>query len=535
MSDFLGRWLGKGHRPNVKNLSKRTIKTDKWDEQDYEAILEQMKDFERARDNFSDEHDTGFGATADTFFSFFHMDPQKEDDNKIRPDHVVNAMVRDELWDLTEWEELRAIGTIGDDVNSALAFMTMVPELETIYDKLAQEQKLAEQLQQQIEEIQQLESEAKSLDDMIKEMQEQEEPDPDALKEAQKQQAANSKAQGKAMGKAQSTAEKLQQGLDQNQGQVQAGLRKGLDKAKDQAEAMDGVDQAWGTEPGSLQKLPVEKRIELAKRIKDNPKLKRLSELVGPMKRVMFGEQRKKADHARDEVFNVEKGNDLSRLIPQELQSFHHLILKRIFYKNLVDESLLQYELKGEERMGLGGIVCCIDDSGSMAGDREIWAKAVALSLLHLAKAQKRSFLGIHFGSAYEIAEFKFEKDVDFSLEHIFEFAELFFNGGTDFQTPLTAAVKHLRAEFDATGKVKGDIVFITDGACNVDPHWMEEFKKEQETVGFQVFGVLVGGASDYYGSPEVLKEICDNKFVTIKQLNSAEDVRDVFGRINSA
>lgn len=532
MSEFIDKWLGKANKVDWRRLSRRTIKTDRWDEQDLENIFKIMPDFGHARDSFCDTVETGNGATGDTFFSFFKDDPRAKDPEEVRPDYIINALVRDEMQKMTEFEELKALGTSGDDVNSALAFITMKEDLETLFDKLKAEQELAKKFADQLQEQQRLESESKTIDELLADMEAQDDPDADDLQDLQDKKDANDQAQQELDGQLQQTAQDLKDGLEGKSGQIKQGIRDGLRKARDEAKDMEGVDQTWGTEPGALQRLPADQRLNLAKRIKDAPKLKRLSQLVGPMKRVMFGEQRKQAEHAQDEIFNVEKGDDLRRLLPMELVFMHHPKLRRLFYRDLSEAALLQYELKGTEKIGLGGIICAIDNSGSMAGDREIWAKAVGLSLLHLAKAQKRSFKGIHFGSASEIKAFDFVKPEDFSLDQIFAFAELFFGGGTDFQVPLTLAVKHLREEFNKYGKIRGDIVFITDGYCNVSDKWFEDFKTEQEALGFQVFGVLVG--SDAYSRSDVLDRICDGKIVTIKNLTSPDDVRDVFGQIHS-
>ena len=532
MSDFVGKWLDTSKKRNWRNLSRRTIKTDRWDEQDLERIFSVMPDFGKAKDSFCDSVDTGNAATGDTFFSFFKGFPRNVDPHGVRPDYLINGLVRDELQDMTEWEELRALGTVGDDVNSALAFITMKDDLETLFDKVKTEQELAKELAKKMQELAQLEAEEKSIDQMMEDMHGQEEPDEDALKDLQDQADQNAQKQQALEDGIQKDADAIREGLEAKSGSIQQSLRDGLKKAADEAHDMQSIDQTWGTEAGAMQRLPAEQRLNLAKRIKDRPKLKRLAQLVGPMKRVMFGEQRKKAEHARDEIFNVEKGDDIGRLIPQALINLHHPRLRKLFIREFHERSLMQYELKGEEKMGLGGIVCAIDNSGSMSGDREIWAKAVGLSLLHLARAQKRSFKGIHFGSRSEIAEFDFMKPEDFGMEKIFEFAELFFGGGTDFEAPLTVAVKHLRAEFDKTGKIKGDIVFITDGYCNVNEKWLEEFKEEQEALGFQCFGVLIG--ADAWGDTSVLSRICDNKIVTIKSLSGPDDVRDIFGQIHS-
>ena len=45
-------------------------------------------------------------------------------------------------------------------------------------------------------------------------------------------------------------------------------------------------------------------------------------------------------------------------------------------------------------------MIVCLDGSSSMAGDKEIWSKAVALTLLEIARRQRRLFRFICFSSA---------------------------------------------------------------------------------------------------------------------------------------
>jgi uncharacterized protein with von Willebrand factor type A (vWA) domain len=539
MTDFLDQWLNHPKEIDWRSLSRRTIRSDRWDEQDLAGIFKVMPDFRKARDVLSDTVETANGATADTFFSFFKGMPQNLAPEQIRPDYLINAFVRDELQQMSEWEELRALGTVGDDVSAALAFVTMEKDLEILFDKVKTEQKQAEQLSEQMQQLSQLEAEAQSIEDLLAKMDAQRDENGD-LPEGVDDSGLKAEAQQNAEARQsleeaiECLGQELRDSLDAKAPGMKQNLRDGIKKARDEAKTLQDMNSTWGTEPGAMQKLDAQKRLELAKRIKNAPKLKRLSELVGPMKRVMFAEQRKQSEHARDEIFNVEKGADLSRVLPSMLLYFKHPRLKRLFYRKLAERSLLQYELKGTDKLGMGGIVCAIDNSGSMAGDNEIWAKAVALSLMHLARSQDRSFKGIHFGSANEFKEFDFLKPEDFSMERIFEFAELFFGGGTDFYTPLAAAVKHLRGEYDATGVIHGDILLITDGDAPMTDEFLKDLHDEQEKLGFQIFGVLIGKQSGYSRGRDTLERICQGKVVDVRSLTGPDDVRDVFGQIHS-
>src|SRR5207249_4537867 len=49
---------------------------------------------------------------------------------------------------------------------------------------------------------------------------------------------------------------------------------------------------------------------------------------------------------------------------------------------------------------GRGPMIVCLDGSGSMEGEKEIWSKAVALTLLEIARRQRRLFRFICFSSA---------------------------------------------------------------------------------------------------------------------------------------
>ncbi len=67
----------------------------------------------------------------------------------------------------------------------------------------------------------------------------------------------------------------------------------------------------------------------------------------------------------------------------------------------------MSYKYKNSRMRSKGPIICCIDTSASMAGERETWSKAVALTLLELAYQQKRRFVAVLYSNkVYHIIEF---------------------------------------------------------------------------------------------------------------------------------
>ena len=68
--------------------------------------------------------------------------------------------------------------------------------------------------------------------------------------------------------------------------------------------------------------------------------------------------------------------------------------------------------------------------------------------------------------------------------------------------------------------------MFVTDGICRVRPDWLEEFVSERERLKFRVWGILIGGHSR---KSEPLWSICDGSVVTIQDLLSGSEVREMF------
>jgi uncharacterized protein with von Willebrand factor type A (vWA) domain len=124
----------------------------------------------------------------------------------------------------------------------------------------------------------------------------------------------------------------------------------------------------------------------------------------------------------------------------------------------------------------------------------------------------------------------EFRQPSDFTVDRLIEFAEVFYGGGTDFETPLDVALEILQAEFAEDGKVSGDIVLATDGLCDVGSAWFDKFKSEQERLGFQTFGIIFG-EPNYPGS--TLDRLADGKVCTVRDLTCAEDIRSIFRGIS--
>jgi uncharacterized protein with von Willebrand factor type A (vWA) domain len=307
----------------------------------------------------------------------------------------------------------------------------------------------------------------------------------------------------------------------------QAGQRLQAETIKVAQQLEDASQEAetWGDTLGTGERSPPGQKLELGKRLAGNDKLKKLARMVGRMKLQSQALRKKVFERASEEVLEVEQGDSLHRLLPPELLSLHHPVLRKDFYRRFLDRELIQYSLRGIEEKGRGPMIVCLDGSSSMSGDKEIWSKAVALTLLDIARRQRRLFRSICFSSAetpLQVLDLNPRDRYQVESKTVMDLAEYFPGGGTDFQTPLNAALECLR---ESRFK-KGDIVFITDGECQVSPEWAEQFRKEKERLGFSLFSVLIDMGPASLGT---LQEFSD-RITTIKQLTS-EGAKDIFVR----
>lgn len=532
---FIREWLDlPSHDPDA--LSSYTVINDRWDRKYVGQMLESVSDFLLNHEMLVDKIETGSPMWSDLFWLLWKYEPEMFESGKVKPSHLINYLVGEEMGDLADFRRLKFFAE-GDDVASALACIDLREVLEQLFDKMKQ---LREKLQQIMDEMRQLhkaEQEERDLDEMIEQWRNGMNPDlPDPESPEGEQQGQDFQKQKQNI---QQTIDELQEALNKSGEElgeeahaarpvISNGLKDQMKEAADNAEAVHNSSDLFGSEDGSLQRMPAEERMELARKLQ-NRKFKHLLDLIGPMRRIMEEAQMRRVDYARDEVHRITMGDDLPRVLPSELAKLHHPLLKLDFKRRFLEKELTQYELRGKEKVGKGEIIACIDTSGSMHGDKEMWAKACGVCALHLSRKQKRGFYGILFSSANQVKTYDFGLDVRFSPQQVIDFAETNFFGGTDFMRPLSLALDRLRAEHKETGKVQGDIMFITDGIAHVDSAWLEMFKAEQKRLEFKVWGFLIGGHGK---ETEPLWTITDGQVFTVQDLLDPSQTRTMFGAI---
>jgi uncharacterized protein with von Willebrand factor type A (vWA) domain len=240
-------------------------------------------------------------------------------------------------------------------------------------------------------------------------------------------------------------------------------------------------------------------RLRLAEKLERNEKLRTLAAMAGAFRAEARAVRRRRRERAATEVYRVGRGADLSRLLPAEMSALRHPLRRRDFLRRLLEQEIAEYDLRGDDRHGRGPVVVCIDGSGSMNGPRELWAKAVALALLDVARKQGRRTRALVFSgpdtptSAFDLSargRFVGRRPVD--MDAVIGLAECFPGGGTDFEKPLREALDAVRA-----GALKGaDIVFITDGEAPISEAFAAEVRREKKRRDIGIFAVIVDDPS---------------------------------------
>lgn len=225
------------------------------------------------------------------------------------------------------------------------------------------------------------------------------------------------------------------------------------------AKANDGT-------PSRDASLDVSKMIDIAS--KSNTMLARILKLVGHFQGCFDHKLRTKSD-AIENLCGIKLGNEIPNLLPSEMMMMMDKDFESLKTLDFIKRNTMQYKFKGKSPKTDGPIVCCIDESASMSGERIELAKAFCFGLFQQAKKENREFQIIRFGRARhcEIASIKNGND-------LLEVSSKFFNDrGTNFETPLNMAmdVIHNDSKFD-----KADIVMITDGESDIDQKFIDKF-----------------------------------------------------------
>lgn len=285
---------------------------------------------------------------------------------------------------------------------------------------------------------------------------------------------------------------------------IRKSLKKGLEEAQEAKQAVE----TFGRQEGGIQRIPLTEQFRLADLLGKNSKIKEIIKMLGRMRLQALSIKRSKITHAapiRRGVATV--GIDgIERVLPDELATLAIGAQgEDLFLKRLLEEDLLAYSYKNPVEETQGPILIAVDGSGSMAGAKEIWAKALAIASMLQAKKEKRKAHGIIFGAS--------EKEIfEIDVNRLEDLATASFHMGTDFGPPLRWSQDKFKEQ------PRADLFFITDGICELEEDRKADFIRAKRRSGAKCYSVLIGSETT-----ETITQFSDKVFSLSASPNSKE------------
>ncbi len=236
-----------------------------------------------------------------------------------------------------------------------------------------------------------------------------------------------------------------------------------------------------GKEAGTFQKiLNLSKQMMFVEELKQIVKMsKRMMEFVPKATKIA-----KIRGRTGDELAGYVLTKHADRALPRELA-----LPEEMFVLKLASEGFLSKE---KLRVSEGAYYVLIDKSGSMVGEKTVWARSVAMAIYRMSMAKRRKFFLRFFDTKVHPG-----KPICDGREVVDAILKVQSNGGTDITNAISTAIEDLEEKFS---EFSNTIIVITDGEDVV-----EDLSKELRKVGASLISVMI------QGNNETLKNISDH------------------------
>ena len=317
----------------------------------------------------------------------------------------------------------------------------------------------------------------------------------EAKKEGDNAKAAELRQKGKELG--QQIEQTLQQAGEAIQPQVDKAVDRAHQAAKDTQEAMA---QLAGSEAGKGVALnDVDQKRKLARKLSNNPSLKALVRKLGALRQAWADRKRARKSRASySDIVGAKFSDEVIKAFPAEVALAATEQGRALFALKYSQKTLLtkDYEAKIKE-LDKGPVVLYIDISGSMAGESELWSKAIAYVVAEECLKQNRA-MHIHLFDTVIQKSIHLDKDRA-NNERLLDFVLGWTTkGGTSFCSVIDHALTKINFV------EKADILMITDGNAEVSDPFIRRLNAFKQDNGVQWNSFCIGKQA------RVLKEFSD-------------------------
>ena len=416
----------------------------------------------------------------DIFQSFYSLFPKRTDADRLTAEaQKFNAKLLDHVIEDADYPAIKAICE-GRELPAYEAASEFTAKIGAQLDELLPELGGKDSALHTLETLQAAQEQAqKTLSDLLSQMQTSA---PNPTLENAVVDAANL-AESKTR-QAEAVARMADVAAAQNKDALWQRVSAAVGAATEKAKEVQAILGAWSDDPDAMEKNAV--NTALLQKVRQNPALLEISKHLGRFREIFAQGKRNGYAYGRGETYALELGNDLSRAIGSEFSLLAAPQTLPLFVKKYQQRRLKQYRRREPVHKGMGDIICCLDESSSTRGDAAAWGKAVALTLLDIAAENRRKFALIHFAGSSDCKVDVFLPG-QYSMQDKMNAAETFLGGGTDFKQPLDEAIQLMDTGFE-----NADIVFLTDGLCELPEDYLAKLHKAQAARKFTVTGILL-------------------------------------------
>lgn len=282
-----------------------------------------------------------------------------------------------------------------------------------------------------------------------------------------------------------------------------------FDRAVSELDTLSTLLSHVGTTPQEMDTLPYDEAIHLYKRTLD-PQMVRFFNKVGQKREIAKLAQHRKKSRRDLPIDKIRPDDDLDSIIDDELtdlaigiDAFENSFIDRFLHKSLLTRARVTRTARHK-----GPIILCYDGSGSMEGEKILETKAHILAFIEVARRQKRRMITIQFASATEPLFIREIHPRAIHFPEILELMDTFLRGGTDFERPLKEALVYLETDRFRNG----DILFITDGICDISEAFKRRFLASKADQKFRLYAVIIHGNTyqDYGDLSDIADEILE-------------------------
>lgn len=237
---------------------------------------------------------------------------------------------------------------------------------------------------------------------------------------------------------------------------LEEAIKSAVKKSLEAAETIKEIKSfAYGYKAGVGHVLNLEDDVIAVIKLAKSADIKNLLALLTRIPDVSSIVRKKYVEYQRGEVRGYTRGSDVERIVHSEL-AYPPIY----FYTKLAEGDLLLVEKA--VTMSMGPIYVLLDKSGSMDGNKILWAKATALALFLKSRAERRAFYMRFFDSEpYDLMVVRPYAKPSEAIKFLEYVAAVKNGGGTDISKALLTACNDI-AKHGIRGV--GDIILVTDG-----------------------------------------------------------------------